>query len=161
MRRLWLALTLAVVVIPLAAVAQDDEILLERVRGAGEPQVCDSFHTMICEYRHYSGMEETPAGTIVRLDGQPYALVWKGNAYYLESGIILHPTGSAVPGLVGQQWVEAHPNRGRTFASQAWRDLDADGLLSPTDTLVFAGGLELKVKDVRFNLLVKPLAGPR
>jgi hypothetical protein len=162
MRRLWLALTLAVTVIPSAAVAQDDEILWERVRGAGEPQVCETVHNpTTCHERHYSGMESTPTGTIVLLDDQPYELVWKGNAYYLASGIILHPAGPAVNALVGQQWVEAYPNRGRTLASQAWRDLNSDGLLSPADRLVFADGMELEVEDVRFNFVVKPLPFPR
>jgi hypothetical protein len=104
-------------------------------------------------------MNTTPAGTVVMLDDQPYSLVWKGNAYYLDSGTILHPTGPGGPALAGQRWVEAYPSRGRSFTSQAWRDLDSDGLLSPADTLVFAGGLEAKVKDVRFNLVVRPLDG--
>jgi hypothetical protein len=159
MRRFWLVLAIALTVLPSSAVvAQDDEILVERVLGAGEPQVCENLHIVVtCDYRHFSGMETTPAGTVVMLDDRPYSLVWKGNAYYLDSGIILHPVGLSGPSLAGQQWVEAYPSRGRTLTSQAWRDLDSDGLLSPADTLVFAGGLEAKVKDVRFNFVLKPL----
>lgn len=162
MRRLWLALTLAVAVIPSAGVAQEGEILLERVRGTGEPTPCDWWHVISCDYLHFDGFEETASGTVVRFSGKPYELLWRGNGYYLDSGATVVPEdGAADITLAGQRWMEIRPGRGPVLVSEGWHDVDADGLLGPGDKLVLAGGEERTVKDVRLSFRIKPLGAGR
>lgn len=161
MRRLWLVLTMAVAVIPSAGVAQEGETLVERVRGTGEPTVCDWWHTISCDYIHFDGLEETAAGTVVRFSGKPYELLWRGNGYYLDSGVTVIPEGATGATLAGQRWMEIRPSWGPVLVSQGWHDLDADGLLGPGDTLVLTGGEVRTVQDVRLNFRIKPLAAGR
>ena len=136
-----------------------DEMLLETFGdNVLDAQHCDNLHVVkTCQTMHYQPTTATRVGAIVRLDNTLYVIEWMGPGYYLESGAILHAVGPTAPELAGQQWVEAHPREGTIHISRAWRDLDTDGFLNRSDTLVLDSGRELKVRDVRLNLRVRRL----
>ena len=57
--------------------------------------------------------------------------------------------------------MEVKPREGRAHASRGWRDADRNRALSTSDTLALDGGPELKIKDVRLHLRVRPAPGPK
>lgn len=122
-------------------------------------QSCDSLHRMTtCETFHYQTITYLGVGGLIQLDDKAYVVTWMGPGYYLDSGVVLQAVGDpASASLAGQQWLEVYPEEGRIHVSRSWNDLDRNGVLSLSDHLLFEPGRELKVRDVRLNLRVKPV----
>ncbi|HYO12676.1 MAG TPA: hypothetical protein VE685_05740 [Thermoanaerobaculia bacterium] len=140
--------------------AYGQELVLEPEDDVDALQRCDSVHVIkTCETSHYDPVTFSEPGGLVRLDDKLYEITWMGPGYYLSSGEILHPLGGdSLSGLlVGQRWVEIHPEEGRIHVSRSWQDADLDGALSRADSLVFTDGLVRRVRDVRLNLRVRPV----
>ena len=157
MRSLRLISALVLGFLPGALQAQQS-IVLEAEPGVDELAVCDSAHTLLtCEMRHIDKV----AGSALRLDGEDFIIEWKGPGYYLENGLVVQPLGETKSALKGQRWLEVYPHDGRVHTSQVWKDLDADRMLGVADTLVLDSGRELRIKDVRLHVRVRPAVAER
>lgn len=152
------SLLLVCTVALLAGPLQAQEMILEPENDIDALSSCDSVHRMAtCETFHYQTLTFLGVGGLVQLDDKPYVVTWLGPGYYLDSGVVLQAIGDPVStALVGQQWLEVYPEEGRIHVSRSWNDLDRNGALSLSDRLLFDSGRELKVRDVRLNLRVKP-----
>lgn len=152
-------LALACAVALLAGSLQAQEMILEPENDIDALGSCDTVHRMAtCETFHYQTLTYLGVGGLVQLDDKAYVVTWLGPGYYLDSGVVLHAMGDPVStALVGQQWLEVHPEEGRIHVTRSWSDLDRNGALSLSDRLLFDSGRELKVRDVRLNLRVKPV----
>jgi hypothetical protein len=151
---LALALLLALLTQPLCA----QEQILEKEDGTFGLQYCDFLHrTATCESVHVQRITGSKVGGIIVLNDRPFVITWIGPGYYLDSGIVVQASGEPAERLVGQRWLEVYPVEGRIHVSRAWKDRDADGILSFADGLQFDVGYEMKVRDIRLNLRVKPL----
>jgi hypothetical protein len=164
MRRFRAAALVLATALPLPALHSQEakemplEMLLETVGdNILDAQHCDMVHNLkTCSAFHFvPPAPVVSAGSVVRLDDTLYLVEWMGPGYYLESGIVLHAAGPALPGLLGQAWEEAYPAEGTIHVSRAWGDRNADGSLNRADTLLLDSGRELKVKDVRLNFRVR------
>ena len=159
-RQVILALAIAVLLTSGVAWASEP-FLLEGGIATAVLQKCDILHHVrTCDEYHVVAVSTLGAGQPITLDNKAFVIKWAGAGYYTDSGVILHTTETAAPGLVGQQWTEAYPEQGRTFTSTAWKDLDNNQKLSTSDVLVLNSGTEIKIKDVRLNLWVEPVSVP-
>lgn len=139
-----------------------EPMLLEAESGVTEIAGCQILHRLsTCDTYHADGLSVTSEGTVLEIEGVRYLLEWSGPAYYLDSGAVVQPLGDVKSGLRGQRWLEVQPQEGRLHTTKAWRDLDADHSLSTSDKLVLDSGEELRVKDVRLHLRVRPVPGGR
>jgi hypothetical protein len=143
----------------LAGPLRAQEMILEPEDGIDALKSCDTLHRMVtCESFHYQTVTYLGVGGLVKLDDKSYIVTWMGPGYYLDSGVVLQALGDPVSSaLVGQRWLEVYPEEGRIHVSRSWNDLDRNGALSFSDRLFLESGRELKVKDVRLNLRVKPV----
>lgn len=157
-QRCLLSFALACAVALLAGPLQAQEMILEPENDIDALKSCDTVHRMAtCESFHYQMITYLGVGGLVKLDDTTYVVTWLGPGYYLDSGVVLQAMGDPVStALVGQQWLEVYPQEGRIHVSRSWSDLDRNGALSLSDRLLFDSGRELKVRDVRLNLRVKP-----
>lgn len=156
MRSLRLIIALTLGLLPGALTAQES-MILEAEPGIDEFAICDTAHNVLtCERRHIDKVEDFA----LTLDGEEFVIEWKGSGYYLENGLVVQPLGEAKVALKGQSWLEVYPRHGRVHTSQVWKDLDADRLLGVSDTLVFDSGRELRIKDVRLQVRVRPASAP-
>jgi hypothetical protein len=156
MRSLRLITALALGLLP-GALAAQQPMVLEAEPGVDELAICDTAHNILtCERRHIDKVEEAA----LTLDGEEYVIEWKGPGYYLENGLVVQPLGTAKTALKGQSWLEVYPRNGRVHTSQVWKDLDADRRLSVSDTLVLDSGREVRIKDVRLQVRVRPVSAP-
>jgi hypothetical protein len=152
MRSLRLIIALVLGLLPGALHAQQS-IVLEAEPGVSELAYCDLAHVMItCDTRHVDKV--TASG--LQLDGEDYVIEWQGPGYYLENGIVVQPLGETKSALRGQRWLEVFPTEGRVHTSRVWKDLDTDRRLGVADTLVLDSGRELRIKDVRLHVRVRP-----
>ncbi|HSF42129.1 MAG TPA: hypothetical protein VLT87_20175 [Thermoanaerobaculia bacterium] len=151
-------LALACAIALLAGPLRAQEMILEPEDGLDSLQSCNTVHRIAtCEFFHYQAITYLGVGGLVKLDDKTYVVTWLGPGYYLESGVVLQALGDpASAALAGQQWLEVYPEEGRIHVSRSWSDLDRNGALSLSDRLLFDSGRELKVRDVRLNLRVKP-----
>ena len=141
----------------LPATVKAQEMILEAEPGTESLAYCDSFHnTKTCASVHIETQVALSVGTTVQLDGHAYVVTWMGPGYYLDSGLVVEPTGELFADLKGQRWVEVKPHEGRAHSSRGWKDADRNRALSTSDTLALDDGPDLKVKDVRLHLRVKP-----
>jgi hypothetical protein len=151
---------LAVALIPAAAKAQ--EMILEAEPGTESLAYCDSLHnTKTCGSLHIETQVALAVGSAVRLNGQLYIVTWMGPGYYLETGLVVEPTGALKADLKEQSWVEVKPREGRAHTSRGWRDADRNRALSTSDTLALDDGPEVRIKDVRLHLRVMPAPGTK
>ena len=156
MRSLRLIIALVLGLLPGALHAQES-MVLEAEPGVDELAVCDSAHRMInCEIYHV----DKATDSMLQLNGEEFIIEWKGPGYYLENGIVVQPLGETKSALKGQRWLEVYPHEGRVHTSQVWKDLDADRILDIADTLVLDSGRELRIKDVRLHVRVRPASTP-
>jgi hypothetical protein len=146
---------LGLALLPAAAKAQ--EMILEAEPGTESLAYCDSLHnTKTCGSVHIETQVALTVGSPVRLDGQDYVVTWMGPGYYLDSGLVVEPTGPLKADLKEQGWVEVKPREGRAHTSRGWKDADRNRALSTSDTLALDDGREVRIKDVRLHLRVKP-----
>jgi hypothetical protein len=151
---------LGLAVLPAAAKAQ--EMILEAEPGTESLAYCDSLHnTKTCGSVHIETQVALAVGSAVRLNGHLYIVTWMGPGYYLENGLVVEPTGQLKADLKEQGWVEVKPREGRTHTSRGWRDADRNRALSTSDTLALDDGPEVRIKDVRLHLRVRPAPGPK
>jgi hypothetical protein len=152
-------LALACALTLLAGPLRAQEMILEPEDGLDSLQNCNTVHRIAtCEFFHYQTITYLGVDGLVKLDDKTYVVTWLGPGYYLESGVILQALGDpASAALAGQQWLEVYPEEGRIHVSRSWSDLDRNGALSLSDRLLFDSGRDLKVRDVRLNLRVKPV----
>jgi hypothetical protein len=151
MRSLRLITVLALCLLPTTLQAQS--LVLEAEPGVYELAYCDMAHiASLCEYRHIDKVSDTA----LQLDGEDYIIEWKGPGYYLENGLVVQPLGETKAALKGQRWLEVSPRQGRIHTSQEWKDLDTDKNLGVADTLVLESGREVRIKDVRLHVRVRP-----
>lgn len=155
LRCLALAFAATLLAGPLGA----QEMILEPEDDVDTLQSCNTVHRpATCEVFHYVEVTYLGVGGLIKLDNRPYVVTWLGPGYYLDSGVILQAMGDpASADLTGQQWFEVYPQEGRIHVSRSWIDLDRNGALSLSDRLLFDSGRDLKVRDVRLNLRVKPV----
>jgi hypothetical protein len=153
-------LALACAAALLAGPLRAQEMILEPEDDIDALQSCDSLHRMAtCETFHYQALTYLGVGGLIKLDDKSYVVTWMGPGYYLDSGVVLQAIGDpASAALAGQQWLEVYPQEGRIHVSQSWNDLDGNGVLSFSDHLLFESGRDFKVRDVRLNLRVEPVA---
>jgi len=150
------ASVLGLALLPAAVKAQ--EMILEAEPGTESANYCESLHsTKTCAYIHVETQVALTTGATVQLDGRAYVITWMGPGYYLDSGLVVEPTGELSVDLEGQRWVEVKPHEGKVHSSRGWKDADRNRALSPSDTVAFDDGPELKVKDVRLHLRVTPV----
>jgi len=160
MRELFVPLASALLLALLTQSLCAQELILEKETDDGTMglRYCDFVHRhSTCESFHVQTITDTKVGGIVVLDGRRFEITWIGPGYYLDSGIVLQASGGPAERLAGQRWLEVYPVEGRIHVSRSWKDRDADGTLSFSDTLQFDAGLEMKVRDIRLNLRVVPL----
>lgn len=157
-QRLFFCALACAVALPAGAL-QAQEMILEPEDDVDSLQSCNTVHRMAtCEYFHFQAITYLGVGGLIKLDDKPYVVTWLGPGYYLESGVVLQAMGDPVSeALAGQQWFEVYPEEGRIHVTRSWSDLDGNGALSLSDRLLFDSGRELKVRDVRLNLRVKPV----
>ena len=153
-------LALACATALLAGPLRAQEMILEPENGTDGFRYCDTVHqTATCETFHFQTITYLGVGGLVKLDDKAYVVTWLGPGYYLESGVVLQALGDpASATLAGQRWFEVYPQEGRIHVSRSWNDLDGNGVLSLSDHLLFESGHDLRVRDVRLNLRVKPVA---
>lgn len=158
-QRLLPSVLVACAVALLASPLRAQEMILEPEDGIDALANCDTVHRMAtCETFHFQTLTYLGVGGLIKLDDKTYAVTWLGPGYYLESGAVLQAMGDPdSPALAGQQWLEVYPEEGRVHVSRSWSDLDRNGVLSLSDRVLFDSGRELKVRDVRLNLRVKPV----
>jgi hypothetical protein len=145
--------------LPATAKAQEkaEEMILEAEPGTESLAYCDSLHnTKTCASAHVETQVALTAGATVQLDGRAYVVTWMGPGYYLDNGLVVEPTGELFADLKGQRWVEVKPHEGRAHSSRSWKDADRNHALSTSDTLALDDGPDLRVKDVRLHLRVRP-----
>jgi hypothetical protein len=146
--------------LPGAAGAQqvrDHQMILEAEPGTESLSFCDSLHnTATCASVHVETQTALTAGVTVQLDGEDWIVDWLGPGYYLETGVVIEPTGKLFADLNGQSWIEVYPEAGKVHTSRGWHDKDLNRALSSTDTLALDDGPEVKVKDVRLHVRVSP-----
>lgn len=148
-----LRLTIALFLGFLPGALQAQSIVLEAEPGIFELGYCDMTHIAIqCEYRHIDKVTDST----LQLDGEDYIIEWKGPGYYLENGLVVQPLGETKTALKGQRWLEVSPKQGRIHTSQEWKDLDTNKNLGVADTLVLESGREVRIKDVRLHVRVRP-----
>jgi len=135
---------------------QAQEMILETEAGATAVAYCQMLHSASCSMVHVETPATLSVGVTLRLDGKDYVILWIGPGYYLETGAVLEAQGEAVADLAGQRWVEVRPREGRAHISRAWKDTDGNRALSVSDTLALDDGPEIRIKDVRLHLRVKP-----
>ena len=159
-QRCPLFLVLACAASLLAGPLRAQEMILEPENDIDALKSCDTVHRITtCESFHYQTLTYLGVGGLVKLEDKTYSVTWLGPGYYLDSGVILQALGDpASASLAGQQWLEVYPEEGRIHMSRSWSDLDGNGVLSLSDRLLFDSGRELKVRDVRLNLRVKPVS---
>ena len=134
---------------------QAQSLVLEAEPGVDNLAVCDSAHRILtCDMYHIDKVTEA----LLQLNGEDYVIEWKGPGYYLENGLVVQPLGETKSALKGQRWLEVYPREGRVHTSQVWKDLDADRILDVADTLVLDSGRELRIKDIRLHVRVRPAA---
>jgi hypothetical protein len=151
---------LGLALLPAAAKAQ--EMILEAEPGTESLAYCDSLHnTKTCGSLHIETQVALAVGASVRLNGKVYIVTWMGPGYYLETGLVVEPTGALKADLKEQSWVEVKPREGRTHTSRGWQDADRNRALSTSDTLALDDGPEVRIKDVRLHLRVKPAPGTK
>ena len=151
---------LGLALLPAAAKAQ--EMILEAEPGTESLAYCDSVHnTKTCGTLHVETQVALTVGATVQLNGQTYIVAWMGPGYYLETGLVVEPAGSLKADLKGQSWVEVKPREGRAHTSRGWQDADRNRALSTSDTLALDDGPEVRIKDVRLHLRVRPAPGPK
>lgn len=156
MRSLRLTIVLAACLVP--GTLQAQFLVLEAEPGVDELAVCDSAHRLLtCDMYHVDKVSDA----ILQLNGEDFVIEWKGPGYYLENGLVVQPLGETKSALKGQHWLEVYPHEGRVHTSQVWKDLDADRILGVADTLVLDSGRELRIKDVRLNVRVRPAVSGR
>lgn len=156
MRSLRLITVLALGLLPGALQAQQS-IVLEAEPGVNQFAVCDSAHRLsTCEVYHV----DKATDALLQLNGESFIIEWKGPGYYLENGLVVQPLGETKSALKGQRWLEVYPSEGRVYTSQVWKDLDADRVLGVADTLVLESGREVRIKDVRLHVRVRPASAP-
>jgi hypothetical protein len=147
-------------ILPAAAGAQQvraHQMVLEAEPGTESLSFCDSLHnTATCNSVHVETQTALTAGVIVQLDGEDWIVDWLGPGYYLETGVVIEPTGKLIADLNGQRWIEVYPDPGKPHTSRGWHDKDQNLALSSTDTLALDDGPEVKVKDVRLHVRVSP-----
>ncbi len=161
-RRVILPTIIVSVVALLPAAVKAQEMILEAEPGTETLAYCDSVHnTKTCGTLHVETQLTLEVGATVRLNGQAYVVTWMGPGYYLETGLVVEPTGSLKADLKGQSWVEVKPREGRAHTSRGWQDADRNRALSTSDTLALDDGPEVKVKDVRLHVRVKPAPGTK
>jgi hypothetical protein len=149
---------LGLALLPAAAKAQ--EMILEAEPGTESLAYCDSLHnTKTCGSVHIETQVALAVGSSVRLNGEVYIVTWMGPGYYLDTGLVVEPTGALKADLKEQSWVEVKPREGRAHTSHGWRDADRNRALSTSDTLALDDGPEVRIKDVRLHLRVKPAPG--
>jgi hypothetical protein len=147
---------------PLLAATQAQEMILEAEPGTESLAYCDSLHnTKTCGNVHIETQVALAVGSVVRLNGQVYVVTWMGPGYYLETGLVVEPTGELKADLKEQSWVEIKPREGRAHTSRGWQDADRNRALSASDTLALDDGPEVRIKDVRLHLRVKPAPGTK
>jgi hypothetical protein len=156
-RRFVSAAALALALLPPFAKAQ--QLILEADSGVTAVSNCDMVHSLLsCDLVHISSQASLTVGAFFEIDGRVYVVDWMGPGYYLETGVILEPTGPSVADLKGQTWTEVYPESGKPHSSVAWRDTDANRILSASDTLTLDDSdRELRVKDVRLHMRVTPV----
>lgn len=153
MRSLCPIIAVALGLLPVTLQAQQS-MVLEAEPGVNELAYCDSVHSILtCETRHI----DKAAGSLLQLDGEDFIIEWKGPGYYLENGLVVQPMGETKSALKGQRWLEVYPQDGRIHTSRGWKDLDTDRNLSVADTLVLDSGREVRIKDVRLHVRVRPV----
>lgn len=142
----------------LASPSEAQTLVLEAEAGIESLFYCQWLHVpATCEYRHISQSVPPAVGEILQLDGKSYYIVeWMGPGYHLESGVILQPTGAVKRGLEGQNWLEIYPDEGKIRTSNAWNDVDGNLALSTSDMLTLDSAPAAMVKDVRFQLRLRP-----
>jgi len=151
---------LGLTLLPAAAKAQ--EMILEAEPGTESLAYCDSVHnTKTCGTLHVETQVALTLGATVQLNGHAYVVTWMGPGYYLETGLVVEPSGTLKAELKGQSWVEVKPREGRAHTSRGWRDADRNLALSTSDTLALDDGPEVRIKDVRLHLRVRPAPGPK
>ncbi len=156
MRSLRLTIVLASCLLPTTLQAQS--LVLEAEPGVYDFAVCDSAHRITtCDMYHVDKVTDA----MLQLNGEDFVIEWKGPGYYLENGLVVQPLGEAKSALKGQRWLEVYPREGRVHTSRIWKDLDADRILGVADTLVLDSGRELRIKDVRLHVRVRPAAPER
>jgi hypothetical protein len=144
------------------AVAKAQEMILEAEPGSESLAYCDSLHnTKTCGSLHVDTQVALAVGGTVKLNGQAYVIAWMGPGYYLETGLVVEPTGQLKADLKGQSWVEVKPREGRVHTSRGWKDADRNRALSTSDTLAIDDGPEVRIKDVRLHVRVKPAPGTK
>lgn len=157
MRSLHLIVALALGLLPGALLAQQS-MVLEAEPGVDELAVCDMAHNLLsCERRHIDKVE----GSALTLDGEEFVIEWRGPGYYLENGLVIQPLGETKTALKGQDWLEVYPRHGRVHRSEIWKDLNADRRLGVSDTLILDSGREVRIKDVRLQVRVRPVSSLR
>jgi hypothetical protein len=136
------------------------EMILEAEPGTESLAYCDSAHNVkTCATVHIETQVALTLGSAVQLDGQVYIVTWIGPGYYLDTGLVLEPLGASAADLKGQRWMEIKPREGRVHTSRAWKDLDRNRALSPSDSLALDDAPDAKIKDVRLHLRVRPASG--
>jgi hypothetical protein len=131
-------------------------MVLEAPAGATYLAACNYLHNVrTCEQVHIDFVSAQNVGASLQINGRIYIVEGMGPGYYLESGVVLQPADSGVPGLEGQRWVEVYPDEGKLHTSHSWHDLDGNQALSPLDTLALDADGALKVKDVRLLVRVR------
>ena len=153
MRSLHLITAFTLGLLPVALQAQQS-MVLEAEPGVNELAVCDSAHRLTtCDVYHI----DKATDTLLQLNGEEFIIEWKGPGYYLENGLVVQPLGETKSALKGQRWLEVYPRDGQVHTSRVWKDLDDDRLLGVADTLVLESGREIRIKDVRLHVRVRPM----
>ena len=107
----------------LPGAARAQEMILEAEPGTDSLAYCDSLHnTKTCGSLHIETQVALSVGATVKLNGELYVVSWMGPGYYLETGLVVEPTGLLKADLKGQSWVEVKPREGRAHTSRGWRD---------------------------------------
>jgi hypothetical protein len=151
---------LGLALLPAAVKAQ--EMILEAEPGTETLAYCDSAHnTKTCGTLHVETQVALTVGVTVQLNGQAYVVTWMGPGYYLDTGLVVEPTGPLKADLKEQSWVEIKPREGRVHTSRGWKDADRNRALSTADTLALDDGPEARIKDVRLHVRVKPAPGTK
>ena len=146
----------------LPAAVRAQEMILEAEPGTESLAYCDSLHnTKTCGSVHIDTQVALAVGSVVRLNGEVYVVTWMGPGYYLETGLVVEPAGALKADLKEQSWVEVKPREGRAHTSRGWQDTDRNRALSTSDTLALDDGPEVRIKDVRLHLRVKPAPGTK
>lgn len=146
-----------------SSLCRAQEMILEAEPGTSTLSYCDMAHNIkTCASVHVETAVTLTVGSLLKLDGRLYVILWMGPGYYLESGAILEPSGDLVAGLKGQRWVEIKPHEGKVYVSRGWQDTDGNRALNAADLLDLTdrrskARLQARVKDVRLHVRVRPV----